>query len=159
MRRYLKNENGNAAFTACFLLSMMVVLMCVLIFSTTQITMMNVRNQIKNELASVGIRISRDTYTAMSEGSLDEYYDVLTHDPAYLAELKQSVVDGIKTTIDIDNDKYRISDVDLIIRQNGDSIDYTLTCNIECYLSLLGEPRTISTNNVELTGSHNIKNY
>ena len=153
------DERGNVIFPACFVLAMTVVLLCLMLWMSSQITMMNVRNEIKNELANVSIRISEDTYAAMSEGSLASYYAVLSSDRVYQNELKQIVVNGIKSTMDMENDNYKVSDISLDFIKHDDSIEYVLTCNIEYYLSFLGDSRTIKTEDVRLTARHNIKSY
>ncbi len=130
-----------------------------MLWMSSQITMMNVRNEIKNELANVSIRISEDTYAAMSEGSLASYYSLLADDRVYQNELKQIVVNGIKSTMDMENDNYKVSDISLDFIRHDDSIEYVLTCNIEYYLSFLGDSRTIKTEDVRLTARHNIKSY
>ena len=107
----------------------------------------------------MSIRISEDTYAAMSEGSLASYYAVLSGDRVYQNELKQIVVNGIKSTMDMENDNYKVSDISLDFIRHDDSIEYVLTCNIEYYLSFLGDSRTIKTEDVRLTARHNIKSY
>ena len=44
------DERGNVIFPACFVLAMTVVLLCLMLWMSSQITMMNVRNEIKNEM-------------------------------------------------------------------------------------------------------------
>ena len=159
MMKLLRNREGSIPFLAAFVLAIMVLLMCLMLWTTSQISLISVRNHIKEELANVSIRISEDTYTAMSEGNLGEYYRVLASDTVYQAELKQLVIDGITSAMDLETANYKVSDIDLTFHQNSDSIDYVLTCNVECYLTLLGDRRTIRAEDIVLTGSHKIKSY
>lgn len=159
MRKLFRSQDGNVVFTAAFVLAMMVLLMCLMLWTSSQITMISVRNHIKNELANVSVRISEDTYTAMSEGNLEEYYKMLASDLSYQTELEQMVIDGIKSAMDFETANYKVSDIDLSFQQNPDSIDYVLTCDVECYLTLLGDSRTVLAEEIRLSGSHKIKGY
>lgn len=159
MRKLFHSQDGNVVFTAAFVLAMMVLLMCLMLWTSSQITMISVRNHIKNELANVSVRISEDTYTAMSEGNLEEYYKMLASDLSYQTELEQMVIDGIKSAMDLETANYKVSDIDLSFQQNPDSIDYVLTCDVECYLTLLGDSRTVLAEEIRLSGSHKLKGY
>ena len=159
MRKLFRSQDGNVVFTAAFVLAMMVLLMCLMLWTSSQITMISVRNHIKNELANVSVRISEDTYTAMSEGNLEEYYKMLASDLSYQTELEQMVIDGIKSAMDLETANYKVSDIDLSFQQNPDSIDYVLTCDVEYYLTLLGDSRTVLAEEIRLSGSHKLKGY
>lgn len=157
MRRLYRNEKGSVPFTACFVLAVMVLTMCLMLWVTTEISVISARNHIKNELANVSVRISEDTYRAMSEGDLDEYYRVLTSDASYQAELKQIVLDGIATSADLDADTCRVSGITLLFEKKPDGIEYILRSRVECRLALFGDERAVRSEQIELTGSQKIK--
>ena len=159
MKKYLRNENGNIPFIPCFVVAMMVLLVSVMVYVTAEINCIHVRNTIKNELTNVSARISADTYKAMREGNLGEYYLTLTDDSAYKAELENLVVSKIESAMPLETDNYKIENIVLNFIENSDNIEYVLTCNVEYYVSLFGNARTIRAEEIELSGCHNIKRY
>ena len=59
----------------------------------------------------------------------------------------------------LETDNYRVENIDLTFREHPDSIEYVLTCDVEYYVSLFGDSRTIRSEEVEISGKHNIKGY
>ena len=149
----------NTVFTTCFVLAMIILLTLLMVWASAEITFINIRNTVKNELTNVAIRISEDTYKAMREGNLDEYHTTLTGDAAYKSELTSMVKSNIAAEMPLVTDNYKIENITLTFTENADNIEYTLTCDIEYYVSLFGDSRTIRAEELELTGRHNIKGY
>ena len=161
MTRYLKNERGDSfvPFTCFFVIAMVILLALLMMWVSAEITFMNIRNSVKNELTNVSIRISEDTYKAMREGNLDAYYDMLAEDTSYKLDLQQMIRDNIESSMPLEAYSYKIEDIALKFHNNGDNIEYTLICNVEYYVSLFGDSRTIRAEEIELTGRHYIKGY
>ena len=161
MIRYLKNERGDSAvpFTGFFVMAMVILLAQLMMWVSAEITFINIRNSVKNELTNISIRISEDTYKAMREGNLNAYYETLTSDASYQAELQQMIRENIASAMPLETSSYQVEDIALNFQENGDSIEYVLTCNVEYYVSLFGNARTIRAEEIELSGCHNIKRY
>ena len=149
----------NTVFTTCFVMAMVILLTLLMIWTSAEITFINIRNTVKNELTNVAIRISEDTYKAMREGNLDRYHAALSSDAAYKSELTSMVKSNITAEMPLVTDSYKIENITLTFTENADNIEYTLTCDIEYYVSLFGDSRTIRAEELELTGRHNIKGY
>ncbi len=161
MTRYLKNERGDSVvpFTGFFVMAMVILLALLMMWVSAEITFINIRNSVKNELTNVSIRISEDTYKSMREGNLDAYYDTLTSNTSYQAELQQMIRENIASAMPLETSSYQVEDIALNFQKNGDNIEYTLICNVEYYVSLFGDARTIRAEEIELTGRHYIKGY
>ncbi len=161
MIRNLKNEHGEfgVPFTAFFVMAMVILLALLIIWVSAEVTFINIRNSISNELNNLSIRISEDTYKAMREGNLNAYYQKLSSDTSYQKELQQLICENIKTAMPMKTSSYKVEDIALTFKENKDSIEYVLTCNVEYYVSLFGNARTIRAEEIELSGRHNIKNY
>ena len=149
----------NTVFTTCFVMAMVILLTLLMIWTSAEITFINIRNTVKNELTNVAIRISEDTYKAMREGNLEEYHATLSSDAVYKAELTSMVKSNITAEMPLATDSYKIENIALNFIENADNIAYTLTCDIEYFVSLFGDSRTIRAEELELTGRHNIKGY
>ena len=161
MIRYLKNERGDSVvpFTGFFVMAMVILLALLMMWISAEITFIGIRNSVKNELTNVSIRISEDTYKAMREGNLNAYYETLTSDDFYQAELQQMIRENIASAMPLETSSYHVEDIALTFQENGDNIEYVLTCNVEYYVSLFGYARTIRAEEIELSGRHNIKGY
>lgn len=161
MIRYLNNERGSSVipFTALFAMAMVILMVLLMMWISAEITFMNIRNSVKNELTNVSIRISEDTYNAMREGNLHAYYQTLSSDRSYRNELQQMICDNIRTAMPLETESYRIGDIALTFRENEDSVEYVLSCSVEYYISLFGDARTIRTEEILLNGRHNLKLY
>ena len=56
MIRYLKNERGSSVipFTALFAMAMVILMVLLMMWVSAEITLMNIRNSVKNELTNGG---------------------------------------------------------------------------------------------------------
>lgn len=161
MMKYLKNDCGSSEvpFITCFILAMVILLVMLLTWVSAEVTCLCIRNTVKNELTNVSIRISEDTYKAMREGNLTEYYRTLTDDAAYRSDLESLVKTKIASAMPLVTDTYRLDNIALTFAENGDNIEYILTCDVEYYVSLFGDNRTVRRDAIELSGRHNMKAY
>lgn len=109
MIRYLKNERGDSVvpFTGFFVMAMVILLAQLMMWVSAEITFINIRNSVKNELTNVSIRISEDTYKAMREGNLNAYYETLTSDASYQAELQQMIRENIASAMPLETSSYQ----------------------------------------------------
>ena len=161
MIRYLKNERGRSVipFTALFAMAMVILMVLMMMWVSAEITFMNIRNSVKNELTNVSIRISEDTYNAMREGNLHAYYQTLSSDSSYRNELQQMICDNIRTAMPLETESYRIGDIALTFRENDECIEYVLSCSVEYDVSLFQDAKNIRTEEISLSGRHNLKQY
>ncbi len=159
MRKYLQNDRGSIPFVTAFVVAMIVLLALLMMWVSAEIHCIGIKNNVKNELTNVSIRISEDTYKAMREGNLDEYYRTLTHSSSYRNELKNLVKTKITETMPLETESYKIDDINLRFEENGDNIEYIFTCDVEYYVSLFGDQRTIRKDAIEFSGKHSMKNY
>ena len=90
---------------------------------------------------------------------VNAYYDTLTSDTSYQSELQQMIRENIASAMPLETSSYHVEDIALTFQKTGDSIEYVLTCNVEYYVSLFGDARTIRAEEIELSGRHNIKGY
>lgn len=160
MMRYLRDERGaSTPFVLCFVLAMVILLVLLMTWVSAEINCIAVRNTIKNELTNVSIRISSDTYRAMREGNLAEYYRILTRDEAYRTELERLVESKITEAMPLETESYKVDDISLSFSQSGDNVEYIFTCDVEYYVSLFGDNRTVREEAIKLSGKHNFKQY
>lgn len=161
MTKHLKNERGDSAvpFTAFFVMALVILLVQLMIWVSAEINCIVIRNTVKNELTNVSIRISEDTYKAMREGNLNEYFRTLTNDESYRGELSELVISNINAAIPTQTENYKVENIELTFSENADCIEYIVTCDIEYYVSLFGTVRTIQTEEIEIGGKHNLKAY
>jgi len=161
MMKYLKNDRGDfgVPFIACFILAMVILLVMLMTWVSAEVTCLCIRNTVKNELTNVSIRISEDTYRAMREGNLTEYYHTLADDAAYRSGLEALVKNKIASAMPLVTDTYKLDNIALTFAENGDNIEYILTCDVEYYVSLFGDTRTVRRKAIELSGRHNLKAY
>ena len=161
MIRYLRNERGDSVvpFTTFFVMALVILLVQLMIWVSAEINCIVIRNTVKNELTNVSIRISEDTYKAMREGNLSEYYRTLTDDESYKTELRELVISNINSELPMETENYKVENIELSFSENADSIEYIITCDVEYYVSLFGTARTIRTEEIEIGGKHNLKGY
>lgn len=159
MIKYLRNERGDSVvpFTAFFVMALVILLVQLMIWVSAEINCIVIRNTVKNELTNVSIRISEDTYKAMREGNLSEYYRTLTDDEAYKDDLRELVISNINSELPMETENYKVDNIELSFSENADSIEYIITCDVEYYVSLFGDARTIRTEEIEIGGKHNLK--
>ncbi len=159
--KYLRNERGSIPLplTPFFVVALVILLSMMMMWISSEITFTGIRNTVKNELTNVSIRISEDTYKAMREGNLPAYYEILSGDATYRAELETLVKTKIADAMPLSGSNYKVENISLTFSENGDNIEYVFHCDVEYYLSLFGDDRTIREDSIELTGKHNLKNY
>ena len=156
----LRNEDGSVSvYTVFFLLSFIILLALFMTWTGTEVTMLRVRNAMQAELNNLAIRISDDTYQAMRENNLDAYCERLTTSTVYQNELLGMVRDHLTQEIAEETETYQLSDLKLSFQTEDDCIVYTLICDVDCYLSLFGEPVTVRAEQLSLSGLHNTKEY
>ena len=129
MMKYLKNDRGDfgVPFIACYILAMVILMVQLMTWVSAEVTCLCIRNAVKNELTNVSIRISEDTYRAMREGNLTEYYHTLTDDAAYRSGLEALVKTKIASAMPLVTDTYKLDNIALTFAENGDNIEYILT--------------------------------
>ena len=161
MMKYLRNDRGDSVvpFTACFVMALVILLVQLMIWVSAEINCIVIRNTVKNELTNISIRISEDTYEAMREGNLSEYYRTLTDDASYREELRALIVSNINAAMPMQTENYKVENIELTFSENADSIEYIVTCDVEYYVSLFGDAITIRTEEIEIGGKHNLKIY
>lgn len=161
MMKYLRNERGDSVvpFTTFFVMALVILLVQLMIWVSAEINCIVIRNTVKNELTNISIRISEDTYKAMREGNLSEYYHTLNDDEAYRDELRDMVISNINAAMPTQTENYKVENIELTFSENSDSIEYIVTCDVEYYVSLFGDTRTIRTEEIEIGGKHNLKAY
>ena len=159
MIRYLKNERGDSVvpFTGFFVMAMVILLALLMMWISAEITFIGIRNSVKNELTNVSIRISEDTYKAMREGNLNAYYETLTSDDSYQAELQQMIRENIASAMPLETSSYQVEDIALTFQKNGDSIEYVLTCDVVFFINIIGDMKTVQTAPLSFSGRHAIK--
>ena len=161
MIKYLKNERGDSmiSFTVFFSMALVILLVQVMIWLSVEINCIMVHNAVKNELTNIAVRISEDSYTAMREGNLNAYYQMLVDDTAYKAELREMIITNINYITPLQTNNYKIDNVELSFIEHMDSIEYVVVCDVEYYVSLFGDMRTIRTGEIRIGGKHNLKTY
>lgn len=160
MKNVLHNEKGSVnVYTVFFLLALIILLALFMTWTGTEVTMIRVRNAMQTELSNLAIRISDDTYQAMRENNLDAYCERLTTSSVYQNELLGMVRDNLTKEITEETETYKLSGLKLSFQTEDECIVYTLTCDVDCFLSLFGEPVTVRAEKMSLTGLHNTKGY
>ena len=84
---------------------------------------MHIRNTVKNEMASIAIRIEQDTYQALREGNLAAYEAKLNSSSAYHDQILQLAKEGIEKNIKLTNDNFTINNIDIHFNRHPDAID------------------------------------
>ena len=118
---------------------------------------MHIRNTVKNEMASIAIRIEQDTYQALREGNLAAYEAKLNISSAYHDQILHLAKDGIEKNIKLTNDNFTINNVDIHINRHPDAIEYVLTCDVVFFINIIGDMKTVQTAPLSFSGRHTIK--
>ena len=118
---------------------------------------MHIRNTVKNEMASIAIRIEQDTYQALREGNLAAYEAKLNSSSAYHDQILHLVKEGIEKNIKLTNDNFTINNVDIHFNRHLDAIEYVLTCDVVFYINIIGDMKTVQTTPLSFSGRHTIK--
>ena len=118
---------------------------------------MHIRNTVKNEMASIAIRIEQDTYQALREGNLAAYEAKLNISSAYPDQILHLAKDGIEKNIKLTNDNFTINNIDIHFNRHPDAIEYVLTCDARFNVNVIGDWKTVQTTPLSFSGRHSIK--
>ena len=118
---------------------------------------MHIRNTVKNEMASIAIRIEQDTYQALREGNLAAYEAKLNSSSAYHDQILHLARTGIEQNIKLNNDNFSVQNVDIHFNRHPDAIEYVLTCDVVFFINIIGDMKTVQTAPLSFSGRHAIK--
>lgn len=118
---------------------------------------MHIRNTVKNEMASIAIRIEQDTYQALREGNLAAYEAKLNSSSAYHDQILYLAKTGIEKNIKLNNDNFSVQNVDIHFNRHSDAIEYVLTCDVVFFINIIGDMKTVQTAPLSFSGRHALK--
>lgn len=118
---------------------------------------MHIRNTVKNEMASIAIRIEQDTYQALREGNLAAYEAKLNSSSAYHDQILHLAKTGIEQNLKLNNDNFSVKNVDIHFNRHPDAIEYVLTCDVVFFINIIGDMKTVQTAPLSFSGRHAIK--
>lgn len=157
-KNLLKNERGELSYFSVFvILAVNMLLSFLLLFASVKINCINIRNAAKMELNNVSARIYADTFHSQREANLDSYMADLHLSSAYQDALRAGFINGLEERIELSNDDYTVSNINLQFHQYSDKIEYVVTCNATFRIRMFGELFPPITQHITLTGSHNTK--
>lgn len=157
-KNLLKNERGELSYFSVFvILAVNMLLSFLLLFASVKINCINIRNAAKMELNNVSARIYADTFHSQREANLDSYMADLHLSSAYQDALRAGFINGLEERIELSNDDYTVSNINLQFHQYSDKIEYVVTCDATFRIQMFGELFPPITQHITLTGSHNTK--
>lgn len=157
-KNLLKNERGELSYFSVFvILAVNMLLSFLLLFASVKINCINIRNAAKMELNNVSARIYADTFHSQREANLDSYMADLHLSSAYQDALRAGFINGLEERIELSNDDYTVSNINLQFHQYSDKIEYVVTCDATFRIRMFGELFPPITQYITLTGSHNTK--
>ena len=157
-KNLLKNERGELSYFSVFvILAVNMLLSFLLLFASVKINCINIRNAAKMELNNVSARIYADTFHSQREANLDSYMADLHLSSAYQDALRAGVINGLEERIELSNDDYTVSNINLQFHQYSDKIEYVVTCDATFRIRMFGELFPPIAQHITLTGSHNTK--
>lgn len=157
-KNLLKNERGELSYFSVFvILAVNMLLSFLLLFASVKINCINIRNAAKMELNNVSARIYADTFHSQREANLDSYMADLHLSSAYQDALRAGFINGLEERIELSNDDYTVSNINLQFHQYSDKIEYVVTCDATFRIRMFGELFPPITQHITLTGSHNTK--
>lgn len=157
-KNLLKNERGELSYFSVFvILAVNMLLSFLLLFASVKINCINIRNAAKMELNNVSARIYADTFHSQREANLDSYMADLHLSSAYQDVLRAGFINGLEERIELSNDDYTVSNINLQFHQYSDKIEYVVTCDATFRIRMFGELFPPITQHITLTGSHNTK--
>lgn len=157
-KNLLKNERGELSYFSVFvILAVNMLLSFLLLFASVKINCINIRNAAKMELNNVSARIYADTFHSQREANLDSYMADLHLSSAYQDALWAGFINGLEERIELSNDDYTVSNINLQFHQYSDKIEYVVTCDATFRIQMFGELFPPITQHITLTGSHNTK--
>lgn len=157
-KNLLKNERGELSYFSVFvILAVNMLLSFLLLFASVKINCINIRNAAKMELNNVSARIYADTFHSQREANLDSYMADLHLSSAYQDALRAGFINGLEERIELSNNDYTVSNINLQFHQYSDKIEYVVTCDATFRIRMFGELLPPITQHITLTGSHNTK--
>lgn len=157
-KNLLKNERGELSYFSVFvILAVNMLLSFLLLFASVKINCINIRNAAKMELNNVSARIYADTFHSQREANLNSYMADLHLSSAYQDALRAGFINGLEERIELSNDDYTVSNINLQFHQYSDKIEYVVTCDATFRIRMFGELFPPITQHITLTGSHNTK--
>ena len=157
-KNLLKNERGELSYFSVFvILAVNMLLSFLLLFASVKINCINIRNAAKMELNNVSARIFADTFHSQREANLDSYMADLHLSSAYQDALRAGFINGLEERIELSNDDYTVSNINLQFHQYSDKIEYVVTCDATFRIRMFGELFPPIAQHITLTGSHNTK--
>ncbi len=157
-KNLLKNERGELSYFSVFvILAVNMLLSFLLLFASVKINCINIRNAAKMELNNVSARIYADTFHSQREANLDSYMADLHLSSAYQDALRAGFINGLEERIELSNDDYTVSNINLQFHQCSDKIEYVVTCDATFRIQMFGELFPPIIQHITLTGSHNTK--
>lgn len=158
MKKYLQDNHGDMSlYSVFFLLSVLMVMAFLFVYTSVQIQVLNLRNGIKLELNNLSAEVYADTFQSQREGNLTAYEERMNSSSTYLNKLKQSYKDGLSKKLPMETEDYKLSNINLYFADSGDGICYTFTCSAEFYISMFGGVLPPLRQEIRLTGSHRTK--
>ncbi len=159
LKSVIKNKRGEVSyFTAFFIVAINMLIIIFLTYFSVFINVSSIRSSTEMELNNLSSRIYEDTYSAKREGNLTAYLDKLNSSATYQSELKSTFIEGLETSLNLNNDTYSLENIELNFNQLEDSVEYVFTCDIYYYIDAFGSSRAILVENISLTGK-NITKY
>lgn len=157
-KNLLKNERGELSYFSVFvILAVNMLLSFLLLFASVKINCINIRNAAKMELNNVSARIYADTFHSQREANRDSYMADLHLSSAYQDALRAGFINGLEERIELSNDDYTVSNINLQFHQYSDKIEYVVTCDATFRIRMFGELFPPIAQHITLTGSHNTK--
>ena len=157
-KNLLKNERGELSYFSVFvILAVNMLLSFLLLFASVKINCINIRNAAKMELNNVSARIYADTFHSQREANLDSYMADLHLSSAYQDALRAGFINGLEERIELSNDDYTVSNINLQFHQYSDKIEYVVTCDATFRIRMFGELFPPIAQHITRTGSHNTK--
>lgn len=159
VKKLLRQKDGNVAFATAFIIVVFVMLTSfLLLFASVKIHCINIKNSVKTELNNLTASIYKDTFRSQRESNLNSYISTLYSGNSYTQQLKQDFIAGLANKMELSNRDYRIQNINLEFRQDGDDkIEYIFTCDAEFYILMFGKSYPTVTRHITLTAHHNTK--
>ncbi|MBO6052525.1 MAG: hypothetical protein J6Q17_02190 [Clostridia bacterium] len=158
MMKVLRNKRGDVPIpSAIMVVVFAMVIAAALYIAYVYIQTTNVRNAMNKGLSNLAVTISEDTYAALRESNFDEYAHKLTSTSAYRHSLETKYKQDVLSSVELDNDRYRIDNISLDFEVNGKKIVYTCTCDVTFYAEVFGNTVPAAANALQVFGSHTAK--
>lgn len=158
LKTRLNNERGDLSFFTIFvILAVNMLLAFILLTASIKINCINIRNAAKMELNNISARIYADTFHSQREANMNSYMSDLNLSTAYQRALKADFINSLESRIQLTNEDYTLSNINLQFKQHNGKIEYIVTCDASFRIKMFGEVFPPITKRITLTGSHNTK--